>query len=59
MNTFIKRLLEIADLMGVIDSFCVYSADFMSVDGRTKDGAKKFSVSIRFEDVEEEDKDGN
>lgn len=59
MNFFIKRLLEIADLLGVIDSFCVFSEDYMSVDGRTKDGKKKFSVSIHFEEIKEEAEDGN
>ncbi len=59
MNGFIKRLLEIADLLGVIDSFCTYSADFISVDGRTRDDKKKFSISIHLEDIKEEETDGN
>lgn len=59
MNNFIKRLLEIADLFGVIDSFCAYSADFFSAEGRTKDGKKKFSISIHVEDIKEVEEDGN
>ena len=59
MNFFLKRLLEIADLLGVIDSFCCYSADYLSVEGRTKDGKKKFSISIHLEKIEEVAEDGN
>lgn len=59
MNFFLKKLLEIADLMGVIDSFCCYSADYISVEGRTKDGKRKFSVSVHLEDIQEVEEDGN
>ena len=59
MNTFIKRLLEIADLLGVIDSFCTYTRDYISVEGRTRDDKKKFSLSIHLEDIKEVEEDGN
>ena len=58
MNNFIKRLMEFADYVGLIDSFYTSSADYASVDGKTRDGKKKFTISVHIQDIEEEEKDG-
>lgn len=66
MNTFIKRLMEFADYVGLIGSVYIsspehgsVSADYASVDGKTRDGKKKFTISVHIQDIEEEEKDGN
>lgn len=65
MNTFIKRLMEFADYVGLIGSVYIstpdhgpVSADYASVDGKTRDG-KKFTISVHIQDIEEEEKNVN
>lgn len=58
MNTFLKRLMEFADYVGVIDSFSIFSADYASVAGKTRHG-RMFNITVHFMDVEEEEQNGN
>ena len=59
MNTFIKRLMEFADYVGLINSFYTSSADYASVDGKTRDGKKKFTITVHIQDIEGVEADGN
>ena len=58
MNNFLKRLMEFADYVGVIDSFNIFNADYASVDGKTRHG-RKFNITVHFMDFEEEEQNGN
>lgn len=59
MNTFIKKLIEFADYCGNIEDFNAYEKRFATVEGKLRDGKYKFSICIRFEEIKEDETDGN
>ena len=59
MNTFIKKLIEFADYCGIIENFDAYEKKFAVVEGKLRDGKYKFRIHISFDEIKEEETDGN
>ena len=59
MNIFLKKLMEFADYCGNIEHFNAYEKKFATVEGTVRDGKRKFSICIRFEEIKEDEADGN
>lgn len=54
MNTFVKKLLEFADFCGKIENFDATAKSFGMVDGVLRDGTHRFSITVRFDEIKEE-----
>lgn len=52
----LRKIMEIAELLGCIYSAHLYDNNFISVDGRTRD-RKKFSITMRIEEEEKDDQE--
>ena len=59
MNIFVKKLIEFADYCGIIEHINAYEKRFATVEGKLRDGKHKFSICIRFEEIQEGETDGN
>lgn len=59
MNNFVKKLMEFADYCGNIEHFNAYKKKFATVEGKLRDGQYKFSIHICFEEIKEDETDGN
>lgn len=59
MNTFIKKLMEFADYCGIIEHFNAHEKKFATVNGKLRDDKHKFTISICFEEIKEDETDGN
>ena len=51
----LHQLIDIGNQLGTVESVHMYDTDFLSVDGKTKEG-KKYSLTIH---IKEEENDGN
>ena len=54
MNTFVKKLLEFADYCGKIENFDATAKKFGAVNGVLRDGTHKFAITVRFDEIKEE-----
>lgn len=54
MNTFVKKLLEFADFCGNIEDFDASPRNFGLVNGVLRDGSHRFTISVNFKKIEEE-----
>lgn len=50
----LRKIMEIAEVLGCINDAHLYDNNFISVAGITKDG-KKISVTVRIEEEEKDD----
>lgn len=53
MNTILKDLLEFADRIGVVSKMLCYDEEFCTVEGVCRGTGKKFEITLRFKEEEE------
>ena len=54
MNTFLRKFLEFADYCGKIENFDATDKSFGMVNGVLRDGTHKFTISVNFTEIKEE-----
>ena len=54
MNTFLRKFLEFADYCGKIENFDATDKMFGVVHGVLRDGTYKFTISVNFTEIKEE-----
>ena len=55
MNTLLKDLLEFADRLGVVSNMHCYDEDLCTIEGKTRGTGKKFEITLRIKEENEND----
>lgn len=53
MNAILKDLLAFADRMGVVSKMHCYDEELCTVEGETRGTGKKFEITLRIKEEEE------